>query len=533
MWECKKKVELTKSSSSSNSSENLDIPQNSEPQQLKEKEEKQPAAEKDSVKEKVEKEKETHHQIVMKKENLFLMLTVPLQVFTIAGRFLQASYTSIWLCLVTEFILIFLEFWECCDYLKGRTSIESIWRTFFQPLYFAATGKTAVPSILRAKTQENWDEILGRSCQNDGAENGSISIRNDHTNTTSAQNQNENTNRFDEQISDDVGDYLNALTKKNKDAKNKKAKFIPVVRPVAPVAKHDSSNVVNKKEGSKRAWISDSAASSAASRGLFQNFTGINRPFVDDYSSTKNERADAILGNFVANLGITEGAFSVIAGIMWLVVKANASQSARPYIPIVVSGPTISDQGEVGFGLYGNGTNTTSTTTTTNIYNVAGQQNNTATGGVGGGSSLSVSSRIAGETAATETHLLLPPGAITPTPWSTIVINCCIMFFFEVFVSDWLVAKWASNKTKKAAAGTAPANRADKDHMDEDGIKNEVLESEKIINLLEMWKNRSRWAYFVLCPCMCCIVANLVLQIFDGFCVYDEGPEAVLAKCPD
>ena len=70
---------------------------------------------------------------------------------------------------------------------------------------------------------------------------------------------------------------------------------------------------------------------------------------------------------------------------------------------------------------------------------------------------------------ANPTTLVEPSSSSAAMPMAVLVINCLIMFLFEVFITDWLVAYWSTREHAKAP--------------------------EKCINVSEIWAKRSKSSY--------------------------------------
>ena len=82
-----------------------------------------------------------------------------------------------------------------------------------------------------------------------------------------------------------------------------------------------------------------------------------------------------------------------------------------------------------------------------------------------------------------------------------------IMFFFETIVSDWLVAKYATEKFKQNPQET--------------------------VNLLEVWTNRSHLSHYISMLLMLCQTSILADYVFTfQLCVYNQGENAILTSCP-
>lgn len=70
-----------------------------------------------------------------------LIIIFPVSLFTIIGRFWQASSSSILSCIVQEVVLVGIEFWESLEALHARTSVESVWLIVCQPVYEYVWGE--------------------------------------------------------------------------------------------------------------------------------------------------------------------------------------------------------------------------------------------------------------------------------------------------------------------------------------------------------------------------------------------------------
>ena len=68
-------------------------------------------------------------------ESVHLFVVFPICLFTVIGRFLQASNADIWRCIAQEIVMVSMEFHESMQAVHGRTNVQWFWVHICHPVY--------------------------------------------------------------------------------------------------------------------------------------------------------------------------------------------------------------------------------------------------------------------------------------------------------------------------------------------------------------------------------------------------------------
>ena len=68
-------------------------------------------------------------------ENVHLVIVFPISLFSVLGRFLQASAPNVWICFAQELVLLAAEFHESMLHVQGQTYVQWLWTARCHPVY--------------------------------------------------------------------------------------------------------------------------------------------------------------------------------------------------------------------------------------------------------------------------------------------------------------------------------------------------------------------------------------------------------------
>lgn len=349
-------------------------------------------------------------------ENVHLVIVFPICLFTVIGRFLQASSANVWICLLQEVMLVAAEFHESMLSVQCQTSVQCCWIACCHPFYrFLVLGWRKIGVGMGFSSQARRNREAERAEIAEIAERrGDSSVKGRDSSKQGDSVKRDSKRDSKREISSQSHQILPvpscaSVSCVDSDDVPVPSWFLPYQMTTARAAKKISTGsaaklkksslrqvVPNENEISEErtlgAFIQNSRTRPESERSEVTQVSQLQQE-QEQLAVSHSQRTDQLMrqkitilfGNMVTTLGIAEGVSCLSAAVIWLVLPINPEF-------VFGAGPVNGENG-------------------------------------------------------TE------PMPVQPLSTETILMNCAIMFLFEVFVTDYLVAHYSSALHQKNPEG--------------------------------------------------------------------------------